>query len=190
MDIQKAERKNAWSNSDDILLATAVIDHLKKGSTQVKAFEEASKLLNRSTSACTFRWNGVVRKQYENEIQQIKDEIQTITEAALEEESLVKQMLSINKEYIQGTAPLQPELDKDSIYPLSTIIESVEALKNKIDSMCNYVNDLESKLIQKDQVIAQLQKEASIQMNNSAEVSELINFLQKVKKTGILEKLG
>ena len=39
--------------------------HVREGSTQLNAFEEVGDKLNRTSAACGFRWNAVVRHQYE-----------------------------------------------------------------------------------------------------------------------------
>lgn len=58
-------RQDAWSEENDLLLAEAVLRHVRDGSTQLKAFEEVGDILDRTSAACGFRWNAVLRKQYE-----------------------------------------------------------------------------------------------------------------------------
>lgn len=58
-------RQDAWSEENDLLLAETVLRHVREGSTQLKAFEEIGDTLNRTAAACGFRWNAVIRKQYE-----------------------------------------------------------------------------------------------------------------------------
>lgn len=67
-------RQDAWSHEDDVLLADTVLNHIKRGSTQLKAFEEVGDQLNRTAAACGFRWNAVVRDQYDNKIADAKRE--------------------------------------------------------------------------------------------------------------------
>ncbi len=67
-------RQDAWVKENDELLAEAVLRHVKEGSTQLNAFEEASDLLNRTAAACGFRWNAVVRRIYEEELTKAKKE--------------------------------------------------------------------------------------------------------------------
>ena len=67
-------RQDAWVKENDEILAEAVLRHVKEGSTQLNAFEEASDLLNRTAAACGFRWNAVVRRIYEEELNQAKKE--------------------------------------------------------------------------------------------------------------------
>ncbi|OZI12173.1 RsfA family transcriptional regulator [Bacillaceae bacterium SAS-127] len=58
-------RQDAWSEENDLLLAETVLRHVREGSTQLNAFEEVGDQLNRTSAACGFRWNAVVRHQYE-----------------------------------------------------------------------------------------------------------------------------
>ncbi|MBO0994265.1 RsfA family transcriptional regulator [Bacillus sp. SD088] len=67
-------RQDAWSSDEDLLLAELVLSHIRKASTQLKAFEEAGKQLKRTAAACGFRWNSNIRKQYKGEINQAKKE--------------------------------------------------------------------------------------------------------------------
>ncbi|WP_445488937.1 RsfA family transcriptional regulator [Niallia sp. 03133] len=65
-------RQDAWSEEDDLLLAETVLRHVREGSTQLNAFEEVGDKLNRTSAACGFRWNAVVRHQYEKALQLAK----------------------------------------------------------------------------------------------------------------------
>lgn len=58
------QRQDAWSEEDDLLLAETVLRHIREGSTQLNAFEEVGDKLNRTSAACGFRWNAVVRQEY------------------------------------------------------------------------------------------------------------------------------
>jgi hypothetical protein len=65
-------RQDAWSQDDDLLLAEVVLRHIREGWTQLQAFEEVGKRLSRTASACGFRWNSSVRKQYQSNIETAK----------------------------------------------------------------------------------------------------------------------
>ncbi|QTD40710.1 RsfA family transcriptional regulator [Sporosarcina sp. Te-1] len=67
-------RQDAWLEQDDILLAETVLRHVREGSTQLSAFEEVGDALNRTAAACGFRWNAVVRRDYEKELAEAKKE--------------------------------------------------------------------------------------------------------------------
>ena len=67
-------RQDAWMEENDILLADTVLRHVREGSTQLSAFEEVGDALNRTAAACGFRWNAVVRRTYEQELEDAKKE--------------------------------------------------------------------------------------------------------------------
>ena len=67
-------RQDAWMEENDILLAETVLKHVREGSTQLSAFEEVGDALNRTAAACGFRWNAVVRREYETELEDAKKE--------------------------------------------------------------------------------------------------------------------
>ncbi|SDM30179.1 prespore-specific regulator [Paenibacillus sp. OK060] len=66
-------RKDSWDVEADLFLAQTVLQHIESGSTQLRAFEEASEKLKRSKAACGFRWNGSLRKKYEDAIRKAKE---------------------------------------------------------------------------------------------------------------------
>lgn len=67
-------RQDAWIEENDILLAETVLRHVREGSTQLSAFEEVGDALNRTAAACGFRWNAVVRREYEKDLEDAKKE--------------------------------------------------------------------------------------------------------------------
>ncbi|MDE5413725.1 RsfA family transcriptional regulator [Alkalihalobacillus sp. MEB203] len=67
-------RQDAWSHEDDVLLAETVLRHIREGSTQLVAFDEVGDELHRTSAACGFRWNAVVRQKYVDQIREAKKE--------------------------------------------------------------------------------------------------------------------
>ncbi len=65
-------RQDAWTEENDLLLAETVLRHVREGSTQLNAFEEVGDRLNRTSAACGFRWNAVVRHRYEKALELAK----------------------------------------------------------------------------------------------------------------------
>ncbi|WHY74317.1 RsfA family transcriptional regulator [Fictibacillus enclensis] len=61
-------RQDAWNQEEDVLLAEVVLHHIREGSTQLAAFEEVGEKLSRTSAACGFRWNSLIRKRYESAI--------------------------------------------------------------------------------------------------------------------------
>lgn len=65
-------RKDGWSDYEDQLLANTVLTYIEQGKTQLEAFDDVSVALNRTAAGVGFRWNGFIRKQYEDEIKEAK----------------------------------------------------------------------------------------------------------------------
>ncbi|WNB90502.1 RsfA family transcriptional regulator [Bacillus sp. NEB1478] len=65
-------RQDAWTQEEDTILAQVTLKHIRDGSTQLVAFEEVGEKLSRTPAACGFRWNSLIRKQYESSISEAK----------------------------------------------------------------------------------------------------------------------
>ncbi|CAH1221151.1 hypothetical protein PAECIP111891_05126 [Paenibacillus allorhizoplanae] len=61
-------------HENDAILAGIVLKHIRQGSYELKAFSEAAERLGSSISACSFRWNCVVRAEHEEAIDAAKAE--------------------------------------------------------------------------------------------------------------------
>ena len=72
--IEMVYRQDGWTKSDDEKLAKEVLKKIREGKTQLSAFQEVGERLNRTPSACGFRWNSTLRKIYADEIQAAKVE--------------------------------------------------------------------------------------------------------------------
>ncbi|QQE79487.1 RsfA family transcriptional regulator [Alicyclobacillus sp. SO9] len=72
VDERWSSRSDAWTRQDDEKLASIVLKHIRTGSTQLKAFEEAATELGRTAAACGYRWNGVLRKERREDIEGAK----------------------------------------------------------------------------------------------------------------------
>lgn len=91
-------RKVSWSESEDARLTEIVLEHIKEGNTQLKAFEEAAKEFGRTTSACGFRWNSELRKNAKELVlkaKQLKNSVSS-AETIVEERKLKVQKTSPN----------------------------------------------------------------------------------------------
>ncbi|MBL3647693.1 MULTISPECIES: prespore-specific transcription regulator RsfA [Bacillus] len=101
------QRQDAWSKEDDLLLAETVLRHVREGSTQLNAFEEVGDQLNRTSAACGFRWNAVVRHQYEKALQlakkQRKQRMRALGNGQPAKKRLLYQPPAVDPEIIQET---------------------------------------------------------------------------------------
>lgn len=84
------KRRDQWDLKEDVILAQIVLEYITKGSTQLAAFQEAGKRLKRTPSACGFRWNSTVRKQYANNIRMAKIEREQAKFSKLKSKNMYK----------------------------------------------------------------------------------------------------
>ncbi|MCY7918072.1 MULTISPECIES: RsfA family transcriptional regulator [Bacillus] len=107
------QRQDAWSEENDLLLAETVLRHVREGSTQLNAFEEVGDQLNRTSAACGFRWNAVVRHQYEKALQlakkQRKQRMRALGNGQPAKKRLLYQPPAVDPETIQETAVLEEQ---------------------------------------------------------------------------------
>jgi len=100
------KRQDAWSEENDLLLAETVLRHVREGSTQLNAFEEVGDKLNRTSAACGFRWNAVVRHNYEKALQLAKKQRKQKMRALGKDQPAKKRLLY---------TPPEPTIEMDDI---------------------------------------------------------------------------
>ncbi|SEG84580.1 transcription factor, RsfA family [Bacillus sp. ok061] len=117
-------RQDSWTNDNDLLLASTVLQNIRNGGTQLAAFKEVAKLLARTPAACGFRWNSYVRKQYQEEIQQAKQDRKMGNNIPLSLSEKEKNSLSITLDDI--IVFLQNYKDVNELTKLQNQIEDLE----------------------------------------------------------------
>ena len=66
----KIIRSDSWSSADDQTLTNIVLTHIKEGLTRLDGFEQAGDQLSRTSAACAFRWNTVLKPSKQTEIKE------------------------------------------------------------------------------------------------------------------------
>ncbi|EMX0193876.1 RsfA family transcriptional regulator [Bacillus thuringiensis] len=117
-------RQDSWTDDNDLLLASTVLQNIRNGGTQLAAFKEVAKLLARTPAACGFRWNSYVRKQYQEEIQQAKQDRKMGNNIPLSPSQKEKHSLSITLDDI--ILFLQNYKDVNELTKLQNQIEDLE----------------------------------------------------------------
>ncbi|WP_096201407.1 RsfA family transcriptional regulator [Bacillus sp. FJAT-45350] len=149
-------RQDAWSHEDDVLLAETVLRHIKEGSTQLLAFDEVGDELNRTSAACGFRWNAVVRLKYINQIAEAKKE---------------------RKERKRHSAYLSSTRNPTRRQQVVTSIEGLD-----MDMIINYLQNIDNN----DDTTTSLQRENDYLLRENLELltktKELETELEKLKK--------
>lgn len=119
-------RQDAWSEENDLLLAETVLRHVREGSTQLNAFEEVGDKLNRTSAACGFRWNAVVRHQYEKALELAKKQRKQRQRMLGKDQSGKKKLLY---------SPPVPTLDDMEAFNLSSNLEmEMSSFEEEVDS--------------------------------------------------------
>src|SRR4051794_21277023 len=117
-------RQDAWTEEDDLLLAETVLRHVREGSTQLNAFEEVGDKLNRTSAACGFRWNAVVRHNYEKALQLAKKQRKQRQRILGNDQNGKKKLLY---------SPPEPSVEE--IETITTVVASTMPEMNEIYSM-------------------------------------------------------
>lgn len=143
-----AARQDAWSDQEDIVLANIVLSHIRDGSTQLKAFEEAGTTLNRTSAACGFRWNSNVRKKYTTEI------------------DLAKEQKKKNK--IKGKnsfTPAESHNNNSTVNP-NSLADAVDSFK-KIETLIASIDEYKRENDELKETISKLQAEQRIEQEQA-----------------------
>lgn len=125
-------RKVSWSESEDARLTEIVLEHIKEGNTQLKAFEEAAKEFGRTTSACGFRWNSELRKNAKELVlkaKQLKNSVSS-AETIVEERKLKVQKTSPNTKKQRSTkreVNLEKLLSPDKLKEINDYVQALSA---------------------------------------------------------------
>jgi prespore-specific regulator len=187
----KKSRQDAWTQDEDLLLAEVVLRHIREGSTQLAAFEEVGEKLSRTSSACGFRWNSLVRKKYETAVNLAKK--QRKKGNAVHEDVAVQ---SENDETIQTTAksedtPISKGKQTISIDDMVAFLQSVkdvqgnhQKLEEENKKLEERVSELEVQKNTAEKKYSELQKEYQL-MNE--DYKALIGIMERARKMVIMQ---
>jgi prespore-specific regulator len=123
-------RQDAWSDDEDLLLAETVLRHIREGSTQLVAFEEVGKALSRTSAACGFRWNSLVRKKYENAIILAKKQRKELQHQK-KTSTRKNKAKAFQKKLEETPVALNQEWESDAHLDLEHIISYLKTLKDE-----------------------------------------------------------
>lgn len=128
------KRQDAWSEENDLLLAETVLRHVREGSTQLNAFEEVGDKLNRTSAACGFRWNAVVRHNYEKALQLAKKQRKQKMRAMGKGQPAKKRLLytppepSLPDVEMATEEPVHYENQEQEFYPSMPVMETEQVV--------------------------------------------------------------
>jgi prespore-specific regulator len=165
-------RQDAWTEEDDLLLAETVLRHVREGSTQLNAFEEVGDKLNRTSAACGFRWNAVVRHRYEKALSLSKKQRKQKNRILGKEQGGKKKLL-----YTPPVTPLE-ELETMVEIGEMNMVEMEEVQAPEV--LPNYQNSQPAAPTYQTPVPQYVQRD-----NNQITMDMVIRFLQNVSKSGL-----
>ena len=175
------QRQDAWSEENDLLLAETVLRHVREGSTQLNAFEEVGDKLNRTSAACGFRWNAVVRHDYEKALSLAKKQRKQRMRALGKGQPVKKQLLY---------TPDNPstEIDDYDQYEEQTMLASLESHMAEVmpadeDVKTPFGTQTAATPAAPPKEIPQPQQ--SVSMNNRLTMDHVIAFLQSYKSNNL-----
>ena len=154
-------RSDAWTPEDDDRLSTLVLQHIRTGSTQLRAFEEAANELGRTAAACGYRWNGVVRKGYRDDIEVAKRDrksAQKMSHADSMAKGLEIATPMNSSESMKDVVKFLQTFD-DQYQKLRLQIDSLESERRRLQEKVNYLETELTKMPEVSQVVTPEQLE-------------------------------
>jgi len=186
------QRQDAWTEEDDLLLAETVLRHVREGSTQLNAFEEVGDKLNRTSAACGFRWNAVVRSRYEKALQMAKKHRKERQRLLGKNQAGKKRLLytpptpSLEEfgELAQLKAPEPTELTIDHVIDFLQSFKSnnvhAEALKTENERLKKELDELAAKNEELEKKIAKLEEDSAAMMEEYETMLRIMNRARKM----------
>ncbi|MDQ0215228.1 putative nuclease with TOPRIM domain [Oikeobacillus pervagus] len=139
-------RQDAWTKEEDLLLAEIVLQHIREGSTQLQAFDEVGKRLNRTAAACGFRWNSFVRKQYKSGIELAKKQRK---EMKIQETMDAGHSMKEDSSFNEKTSPTLSVDDVITfIHNIAQQAQLVERVSQETDILQDEISKLQNQLNQ------------------------------------------
>lgn len=198
--MSQVTRKDAWTEEEDLLLVSLVLQSIRTGKKKEEAWQEAEKQLGRTAKACAFRWNGVLSKKYDASVEQAnmqrlayKEKIAEEGEPAEKEQVTtgIQQTIDIETmEIMDDVKP--PELSN----PFTKLVQYVENLEKEFnENLKRYeevtqahqfskqkVTALETQLAEVTDFMERLQNESLNKDEYIAQLEEQLESLNEIKE--------
>jgi prespore-specific regulator len=178
-----ANRQDAWTTEDDLLLAEVTLRHIREGSTQLAAFEEVAEKMGRTAAACGFRWNSTVRKKY----------VQAIALAKAQRQKNKMSRSFYTKKRVAAT-PVEsvPGATLEEQISFDAIIRFLKNQKAVAQELTKKIRNLETDLKEKEDELRKLKEEnerMKEEYSNAKTVSEdykaLVQIMDRARRIAI-----
>jgi prespore-specific regulator len=192
------QRQDAWMQEDDKVLVDSVLRHIREGSTQLAAFDEAAERLERTSAACGFRWNAALRKRYEHEIKEAKSARQTLKGDNLGLRARVSSTKQADTEILVTVSQLTNQTIEQ--YGIATsdfldqIISLAQTQKRQMANMAKQIKSLNEQLSVKETEIERLRVELDEARSQPSEITvnedyrTLLEILQRARQIGAIDE--
>lgn len=179
-----ANRQDAWTTEDDLLLAEVTLRHIREGGTQLSAFEEVAERMGRTPAACGFRWNSYVRKKY----------VQAIAIAKAQRQKNKQNRSYYSKKASTGeSAPFKMDTTIEEQVSFDSIIQFLKNLKAREQEWMKEMRALEQNLKEKEEEVRRLREEnekMKEEYSSAKTVSDdyrtLVQIMDRARKIAIL----
>ncbi|RSL31324.1 RsfA family transcriptional regulator [Salibacterium salarium] len=148
-------RQDAWSADDDIMLAEIVLRHVREGSTQLSAFQEAGQKLSRTAAACGFRWNACIRKKYESAIEMARTHKGGTMQQPVDKQKMYEES---DREITIEESPPDTSIEREKVEAdqmLSQLRETISFLTNLSQFMVETNHEKMDGLVEKKEAVQQ-----------------------------------
>lgn len=180
-----ANRQDAWTTEDDLLLAEVTLRHIREGGTQLSAFEEVAEKMGRTAAACGFRWNSYVRKKY----------VQAIAIAkAQRQKNKQSRTFTAKKEVVE--MPLATNMTESTVEEqinFDSIIRYLKNQKNREQEWLKKIRTLELQLKEQEEELRRFREENqrmkedySSAKNINEDYRALVQIMDRARKLAIL----
>ncbi len=171
-----AQRQDAWTEEDDLILAEVTLRHIREGSTQLAAFEEVGRRLGRTAAACGFRWNSLVRKKYESAIKIAKAQRNQLKSKAGKK--------ALQEQSNRIAAPGDPNAQETTVVDKET--ESVKETAITIDDVIRFLREQKEsfkRMKQVDKLLSEKEKEVAALREENQSLKKELEAMQQEYQT-------
>lgn len=179
-----ANRQDAWTTEDDLLLAEVTLRHIREGGTQLSAFDEVAERMGRTPAACGFRWNSYVRKKYVQAIAIAKAQRQKNKKSRT---FYVKKETVVDSPHDYTDSSLEEQLSFDAI------IRYLKGFKNREQQWQKHIRMLEQDLKEQGEQLQKIREEnmrMKEEYSSAKTVNEdyraLMQIMDRARKIAIL----
>jgi prespore-specific regulator len=174
-------RQDAWSTENDVLLAETILRHVREDSTQLKAFDEVGDKLNRTAGACGFRWNAVLRQQYERALDLAKRQRKEHNRLLLNQKKKVLLMSGPTDEGMVKLADqVKTPFSMNEVIKYLRSLDDTNQLKNENEQLLQEIETLNNEKLKLERKIEQLEQSNGEMQEDYETLMEIMNRARKL----------